>query len=110
MDNPPPPITARLAEGFSGQRLIILPPDQLATGTTLPVVRDLQVTHIGHFNTARNHFVERKKGCPGSILIYCMAGTGHCKLHDKTRDSRLFRIHTGQSPREHRRELGIHGE
>lgn len=85
-DNPPPPITARVAEGFSGQRLVIVPPDQQVAGASLPIVRDLQVTHIGHFNTARNHFVERRKGCPGFILIYCMAGAGHCKLLGKVWD------------------------
>jgi AraC family transcriptional regulator of arabinose operon len=85
-DNPLPPITARVEEGFSGQRLVIVPLDQRVAGASLPVVRDLQVTHIGHFNTARNHFVERQRGCPDHILIYCMAGAGHCRLHDETWD------------------------
>lgn len=80
---PPPPV-ARVAEGFVDQRLLIVPPDRIKSGQDLPVIRDLQVTHIGHFHSARNHFVERRKGSPEWILIMCLAGAGHCELHGKT--------------------------
>jgi len=83
--NPPLP-AARIAEGFIGQRLLIVPPDRLSRGRELPVVRNLQVTHIGHFNSPRNHFVHRRKGCPDFVLIYCLAGAGHCNFRGKTWD------------------------
>lgn len=83
---PPPPPSTRLAEGFAGQRLLIVPQERLRRGESLPVVRDLLVTHIGHFNSARNHFVHRRKGCPDFVLIYCLSGAGHCALHGKTWD------------------------
>ncbi|MCW1923875.1 AraC family transcriptional regulator [Luteolibacter arcticus] len=75
-----------MAEGFAGQRLLIVPQDRLRRGEALPVIRDLQVTHIGHFNSARNHFVYRRKGCPHFVLIYCLAGAGHCKYRGQTWD------------------------
>jgi len=81
-DSPPP--TVRIAEGFVGQRMVMVPPELLAKGRELPVIRDLQVTNIGHYNSVPNHFVNRRKGCPEVVLIYCLDGAGHCKLHGET--------------------------
>lgn len=76
----PPRAGQRIQEGFAGQRLLIVPEDRLQRGSQLPVVRDLQVSHIGHFHSAKNHFVHRRKGCPETILIYCLQGAGYCEL------------------------------
>lgn len=70
----------RIAEGFAGQRLVIVPRDRLEATRHAPVIRDLQVTHIGHFGPARNHFVRRAHGTPEFVLIYCLAGSGHCRV------------------------------
>ncbi len=69
----------RIADGFAGQRLVIVPRERLEATRGLPVIRDLQVTHIGHFGPAPDHFVERQHGTAEFILIYCLAGQGHCK-------------------------------
>jgi len=84
----PPPASLRIEDGFAGQRLLAIPPDRLERARSLPVVRDLLVTHIGHFHAARNHFVERRNGCPQAVLIYCMAGAGFFTLDDTTRPVR----------------------
>ncbi|QJE95716.1 AraC family transcriptional regulator [Luteolibacter luteus] len=74
---------SRIAEGFTGQRLVIVPRDRLSATKALPVIRDLQVTHIGHFGPARNHFVKRLHGTAEHILIYCLAGKGECRLGNR---------------------------
>lgn len=66
----------RVADGFSGQRLLIVPQDRLQDGSQLPVVRDLMVTHIGQFQATQHHFIERRRGCAQHVLIYCLSGTG----------------------------------
>jgi AraC-like DNA-binding protein len=73
-----------IADGFVGQRLLIVPREKLLRGATLPVVRDLQVTHIGHFHAAKNHFIRRPGGCPETVLIYCLEGTGHARIDGRT--------------------------
>jgi len=73
----------RIADGFPGQRLVLVPKAWLEQTHKLPLIRDLQVTHIGHFNRASGHFVERRKGTPQYVLFYCLSGSGHCTLgHD----------------------------
>lgn len=81
--SPPRGPESRIAEGFTGQRLVIVPRDRLGATKSLPVIRDLQVTHIGHFGPAKNHFVKRLHGSPEYILIYCLAGKGVCKLRNR---------------------------
>lgn len=70
----------RLAEGFPGQRLIVLPPAVLRRAEALPVCRDLRVTHIGAYQNAPHHFVERPKGAKEHILIVCQGGQGVCSI------------------------------
>ncbi len=70
----------RLAEGFRGERLTILPPAVVARARSLPVSRDLCVTHIGHFEHVAGHFVSRPKGRAEHILIVCLAGRGRMRI------------------------------
>ena len=42
----------------------------------MPVVRDLQVTHLGHFTSAPGHYVQRPDGAPQWVMIYCLGGLG----------------------------------
>jgi len=70
----------RMGQGFSGQRLVIVPSDRVEAVRELPVLRGLQVTHFGHFGPAKNHFVHRRQGSGEYILIYCLAGEGHCQI------------------------------
>jgi len=70
------PLTAGIAEGFANQRLLVVPEHRVAEISTLPVLRDLRVTHLGQFADAANHHVIRKHGTPDYVLIYCLAGRG----------------------------------
>lgn len=72
----------RIAEGFPGQRLTILPPAVVARARTLPVCRDLCVTHTGRFDRVRGHYVDRPHGRPEYVLIVCLAGEGRVKIDD----------------------------
>jgi len=74
----------KMAEGFSGQRLVIVPSDRVEAALKLPVLRDLLVTHFGHFTVAENHFIQRPHGTAEHILIYCLAGRGQCGTPDGT--------------------------
>lgn len=81
----------RQAEGFPGQRLVVLPPAAVRRAAILPVCRDLAVTHIGAYQTAPHHFVDRPRGAPQHILIVCQGGRGECIL--KGRRHRLSSGH-----------------
>lgn len=71
---------ARIRDGFPGQRMTVLPPDILHRCRSLPVVRDLFVTDIGHFPSAAHHYVDRSAGTLETIMIYCTDGAGWCEL------------------------------
>jgi AraC-like DNA-binding protein len=76
MSDPDP----RMAEGFPGQRLVVLPPAVVHRAAALPVCRDLRVTHIGAYQSAPHHFVDRPKGAKEHILIVCQGGQGTCSV------------------------------
>lgn len=73
----------RIADGFPGQRLVVLPPAVLKRSSQLPVSRDLFVTHIGCFQSASHHFVDRPLGSDEYVLIVCLGGRGYCSLAGK---------------------------
>ncbi len=66
----------RIAQGFPGQRLVVLPDEAVRRSSSLPIVEDLYVTDIGHYPDSRDHLVARPGGAPSHILIYCAAGEG----------------------------------
>jgi len=70
----------RIREGFAGQRLSVLPPAVQLLCRKLPVVRQLHATDLGHFPSAPGHYVQRPKGRPEEILIYCSSGAGWCRM------------------------------
>lgn len=78
-------------EGFPGQRLTVLPTSVIERCKTLPMVRHLYVTDIGTYPTARHHYVERNRGCPQAILIYCLNGKGSLYM-----DNTIHQISKGQ--------------
>lgn len=75
---------ARLADGFPGERLTILPAPVVRRARTLPVCRDLCVTHLGRFDRARGHYVSRPRGRPEHVLILCLAGAGRVHVAGTT--------------------------
>lgn len=85
------PPAHRIAEGFPGQRLTVLPPAVVRRAAGLPVCRDLRVTHIGAYQTAPHHFVDRPRGASEHILIVCQGGQGVCAV--KNRRHRLTTGH-----------------
>src|SRR5580704_13427215 len=74
----------RIREGFPGQRLVVVPPQIVSHALRLPVSELLFPTHIGGFNQAKYHFVERRHGTAQYILIICLAGRGSCRVGAKT--------------------------
>jgi AraC family transcriptional regulator, arabinose operon regulatory protein len=74
----------KIKEGFPGQRLVVIPPKIVTHSLKAPVCDLLFPTHIGSFNQAKHHYVERRCGSGQYILIVCLAGAGSCRLDSKT--------------------------
>lgn len=79
------------AEGFSGQRIVVLPPGVVAAALKQNLLRDLLPTDAGFFPKAAGHLMKRNAGVDQAILIYCVKGHGWCEI-DRTRHE----IHPGQ--------------
>ncbi len=71
-----PKTIKRIREGFPGQRLVVVPKTVLRRAGGLPFVRSLFPTHIGRFDRAAGHFVERAGGCAEAVLLVCLQGEG----------------------------------
>lgn len=67
-------------EGFSGQRLVVLPRPILANAIKHPLLRALLPTDAGYYPKARAHTCVRERGCPEAIFIYCADGEGWCEM------------------------------
>lgn len=67
-------------EGFSGERLIVIPGPQAAAMAADPLTADLHPTDAGHFPSAGGHYVRRERGASQAILLYCTAGRGWLKI------------------------------
>jgi AraC family transcriptional regulator, arabinose operon regulatory protein len=74
----------RIREGFPGQRLVVIPPQIVSHALELPVCELLFPTHVGGFNQAKYHFVERRHGTAQYVLIVCLAGVGTCRVGSRT--------------------------
>lgn len=66
----------RQPEGFPGQRLVVLPPAILARARRLPFGRELMPAHLGRFDRAAGHYVDRPRGRPEHVLLVCLQGEG----------------------------------
>jgi len=73
----------RIAEGFPGQRLVIVPPSIVRNTRNLPVMRNIFPTHLGMFQNAKGHYVHRPEGASEHILIGCIAGSGVCHIRSQ---------------------------
>ena len=67
-------------EGFEGQLLFRLTPDQINMVTDDPIYRLLYATDIGYYPFASDHFVDRPTGSSSHILIHCISGNGWYKI------------------------------
>src|SRR5580698_2826082 len=67
-------------EGFTGQRLVVVPRPVLTPAMQYPLLRTLLPTDAGYYPKAEGHTCVRKNGCPETIFIYCAEGTGWCEI------------------------------
>ena len=68
------------AEGFPGQRIVVLPRNVLAHMRRNPLVGRLFPTDIGYFPMAKSHLFERPEGVDQVIFIFCSKGQGWCEI------------------------------
>jgi AraC-like DNA-binding protein len=67
-------------EGFTGQRLVVVPRPLLAGAMQNPLLRNLLPTDAGYYPKAAGHTCVRQRGCPETIFIFCAEGQGWCEL------------------------------
>lgn len=75
----------RIREGFPGQRLVVVPSSILRVVVGNPVTSWLFPTHLGRFDHALHHHVERRNGSPDHVFILCLDGAGFVRLGGKRR-------------------------
>jgi AraC family transcriptional regulator of arabinose operon len=82
MNPPPQPALGghEKHEGFSGQRLVVVPRPVLATAMNQPLIRNLLPSEAGYYPKARGHQCTREKGCAETVFIYCARGAGWCEM------------------------------
>ena len=68
-------------EGFTHQRLIVLPTSLRIQLSADPFVRQLYLTDIGIFPSAENHLVERDNGTNEYVLQFCFDGEGFSQFN-----------------------------
>lgn len=70
----------RIAEGFSGQRIVVLPRSVVEDALKRDLLRNLLPTDIGFYPKAKGHFMQRLTGVDQSVFIYCIKGRGWCEM------------------------------
>lgn len=73
-------------EGFSGQRLVVVPRPVLSIAMSQPLLRSLLPSDAGYYPKARGHQCTREKGCPETVFIYCARGNGWCRMAGATHE------------------------
>lgn len=68
--------TDKKADGFKGERYIVIPTEAFQTFANLSQVGRILLTDIGFFPKAEHHFRERKDGIEEYIYLYCTEGKG----------------------------------
>lgn len=68
--------TIKIKEGFTGQRMIILPPNIRKLISVNPLLKRFYLTSMGYYPYAIYHDRERKNGSQEYILLYCIKGAG----------------------------------
>lgn len=72
----------RVREGFTGQKLLVLPEEVNRQMSQSPLIQNLYLTNIGFFPNACFHYVKRDNQFNQYILIYCVSGEGWYHLND----------------------------
>ncbi len=71
-----------IAEGFPGQRIVVLPRQVIAHALLEPLVGAMVPTDVGYFPKAAGHARARSDGIDQAVLIYCVMGSGWCRSGD----------------------------
>ncbi|MCR4825264.1 MAG: helix-turn-helix domain-containing protein [Bacteroidales bacterium] len=66
----------KLKDGFTGSRMVVLPPPITEALANDQFTSRLYLTDIGHFPHARHHYRNRPEGTDAWILLYCTDGKG----------------------------------
>ena len=69
-----------IKDGFSGQRMTVIPPPLVEAAKHHPLLSSLHVTDAGIFPEAAAHKIRRVIGAKGAVLIVCRAGCGWLQL------------------------------
>lgn len=77
-------IRTQKAEGFPGQRIVVLPRRIVRLAQQQPLTAGLLPTDVGFFPRASGHLRERSELLEQAIFIYCIKGSGWCELSEKT--------------------------
>jgi AraC-like DNA-binding protein len=71
-----------IAEGFPGQRIVVLPRSVIAQAEPQPILGAMIPTDVGYFPKAAGHARERSDGIDQAVFIYCVMGRGWCRWGD----------------------------
>ncbi len=82
----------RLAQGFAGERISVLPRPIVHEALAQPVTARLLVTDCGYFPAAGSHQRTRPAGSLQTVVIICTDGQGWCRL-----DGPAFQITPGEA-------------
>jgi AraC-like DNA-binding protein len=69
-------------DGFTGQRMLVVPRATVAKALHHPVTAKLTVTDAGYFPHAVRHGRERPRGAREHLLLVCTDGAGWCRTGD----------------------------
>lgn len=78
--SPVAPSAPGQADGFSGQRIVVLPPAVTRRALAEPLFSGLLPTDIGWYPAARGHRPERPVGVGETIFLHCLSDSGWIKL------------------------------
>lgn len=77
-------MTMQKTEGSANEYLYVLPPEILNHFKFSRVIRQLYMTDLGFYPSARAHYVHREHGANAWILIFCTHGRGEVRSATKT--------------------------
>lgn len=66
----------KIANGFKGEKAIMIPYNIRRLLLLNPITNQLFLTHIGYYPRAKYHFKDRPKGCGDNIFLFCQEGKG----------------------------------
>lgn len=75
-----------MKDGFSGQRMIVLPQAVIQKMEQHEHGRELYITEMGYFPKATHHFRDRPEGIGEYIFIYCVDGLGWIEVRGERKD------------------------